>query len=320
MRSQGRGRMEAKMEVRACEKDEKVEVGEIPDNCLGNKRWVDKLLVGSLWQFEFPIMPRIQQNTMWAPTNVFLNWKSYPLSLYTEVPTEHFAFKLLDHVRWGWGLNNLIPTTQLGDCGWEGQWWSQGHQAWRPPQLGLEVRPVSCRLLENFRDREGWCGSGGGAGFSTQESLLLVFVDCKGTLVMKTRLEVFREGLWFCNTCAQKGRGLHFCNRLELLLECGVGWEPEGEWMRISAKGLGLMETRFDMRRRRQGNLCGPSLFLGLTPTPFSLISFDFHCFPSCMRPVPQGRGSGARSDRLHSSSQAPSKPWAVSHLLRNTS
>lgn len=44
-------------------------LGENPDNCLGKKRGVGRLLVGS-WQFEFPTMPHIQQNIGWPPTHV----------------------------------------------------------------------------------------------------------------------------------------------------------------------------------------------------------------------------------------------------------
>lgn len=104
-----------------------------------------------------------------------------------------------------------------------------------------------------------------------------------------------------------------FLYQTELLLKCEVGWKPEREWVRLSAKCLDVRQTRVDRKGGRQGGLHGPSPFLGpiLALPPFSQTSFDFRCFPSCLRPVPQGLGFGARSDRLNSSSQAPSKlPW----------
>lgn len=98
-----------------------------------------------------------------------------------------------------------------------------------------------------------------------------------------------------------------FLHQTEFLLECEVGLEPAREWVRLSAKCLGLRETRVDRKGGCQGSLCSPFPFLGpifpLPPFPKHLLTLTVS--PDALRPVPQGLGSGACSDCLDSSSQA---------------
>lgn len=165
----------------------------------------------------------------------------------------------------GKGLDSLIPTTQLGNCG-HGRV-SDCPEVTKPgasparagtqASLPISFSPGSCLRTTNCGD---WvfhprvcclCWLQRDSSYLCQ-----IKTRCERSLVLRylrprARVAVLRQ--------------------TELLLECGERWEPERESVGISARCLGLRGTRVEWRGGHQRWSLWPLSFLG-APSPLCLL------------------------------------------------